>query len=74
MCLREPVVGGSCVGNLSLSADSALIGQVAGPLVGKRNCRVSGRQDLLGIVERFFPLHHLRRPNRFTIALEVNEG
>jgi hypothetical protein len=32
-------------------------------LVRKRNCLDSGRQDLVGIVEGFFPLHHFRRPN-----------
>ena len=61
-------------GNLSQSADSAFLREVAMNLVSKCNCRVSGRQDLLGIVEGFFQLHHFRRPDRLTIALKVNEG
>ncbi len=67
-------VGGNYDGNLSQSAGSSFLGEVAVHLVCKRNCRVSGRQDLLGIVDGFFQLHHFRRPNRLTIALEVNEG
>ena len=66
--------GGNCAGNLSQSADSAFFGEIAVHLVCKRNCRVSGRQDLLGIIKGFFQLHDFCRPNRLTIALEVNEG